>query len=326
MRVTENLIVLKLSLVLLASSLFDHAIQGQTGDAIRPPPEWVRVHSKHTDFSIGLPSDSWIFNAEDEVPTLYRYVRAARIFVAMESNTSRKNSFKRWSHTWWTGSEYNFFEVDDFFFVQRLRKVSGQYVYAWMYFVSPKGAYTVSVYSRDSESELYRAVFSTIRLNDKPIFSFAKGTPSTTSTISFDTLTPDPLVKQALKVPDSTQSKLIDSTGYYFQLRPPVELDTLVDSDKDVEYSRDLIILKRWKTDFLGPVSVQLHGRKVRIAVKFLATGMLGDIELLESSRDRTVDTALFRAARKIKFLPAMVDGKPVDVKREFEHQIKVAL
>jgi TonB family protein len=57
----------------------------------------------------------------------------------------------------------------------------------------------------------------------------------------------------------------------------------------------------------------------VKLRVTLLASGNIGAIELVVSL-GAGLDQAAFEAARSIKFLPAEIDGKPVDVTMNFEY------
>ena len=80
-------------------------------------------------------------------------------------------------------------------------------------------------------------------------------------------------------------------------------------------YSRSLIVLRKPKAAY-SRKSVE---GIVRLRVTFLPDGTLGQITLLRSLH-KDLDKSAFDAAKKIKFLPAEIDGKPVEVSRIFEY------
>ncbi len=92
------------------------------------------------------------------------------------------------------------------------------------------------------------------------------------------------------------------------------EKDTLTDVEK-ANYSRDLVVLRRQRPGYTDAARRGNVQGAVTLRVTFLSDGTIGSIKLVESL-DKGLDRNAFEAAKKIKFLPAEIDGKPVEVSR----------
>jgi hypothetical protein len=118
-----------------------------------------------------------------------------------------------------------------------------------------------------------------------------------------------PVVEQYLKMPDNENITATTAKDVKEEIR---------DADSAI-YSRPLIFLRKKQPDFHGwskggqPVSY-----KVKLRIQFLAGGQIGKVELLASNN---IDFAnsIFDALKKLKFAPAQIDGKDVDVSRIME-------
>jgi hypothetical protein len=118
-----------------------------------------------------------------------------------------------------------------------------------------------------------------------------------------------PLVEKYLKMPDAgyikvTAPKDIKDTG-----------EKVLDADSPV-YSRPTIMLRKYapsfpKVDKTGP---PIHIR-VKLRVQFLAGGQIGKVEVLVTNGFEYTEAAI-DSLRKLKFVPAQIDGKDVDTSR----------
>jgi hypothetical protein len=124
-----------------------------------------------------------------------------------------------------------------------------------------------------------------------------------------DEIKSSPLVEKYLKMPDADYIKVI---------APKDVIDTeakVFDADSPV-YSRPTIILRKYapsfpKVDKTGP---PMH-IKVKIRVQFLASGQIGKVEVLNTNGFEYTE-AVIDSLRKLKFIPAQIDGKDVDTSR----------
>jgi TonB family protein len=87
--------------------------------------------------------------------------------------------------------------------------------------------------------------------------------------------------------------------------------------------SRQLIILSKPRAHFTDKARERGIQGIVKVTVTFLASGTIGAIRITKSL-DPGLDKSVFEAAKRIKFLPAEVDGKPVDTKRTFEYGFSI--
>jgi TonB family protein len=158
---------------------------------------------------------------------------------------------------------------------------------------------------------LYQQVLGSIRLDDRPFVKTSSLTADRRRVVAIESLTIDDRVLGAIRMPDSKQSALETGTEEEYSKK---------DNSK---YSRSLIILRKVKAIYTDNARRKRVSGKVHLLVTFQANGELGPIKLVRSL-DKGLDKAAFEAARKMKFIPAQIDGKPVDTVRPVQYSFSV--
>lgn len=274
--------------------------------------EWTRIDGPSGDFSISLPSTGYLVDNEDNLFRLYYIKDGMTITIAMEKKNWAKQELKGNAALIKDKTKYKFFDSGDFL-VEQYNGNDGDegHSYMWLALASSKGRYTVSVNSKTGQSVEYSRVLRSILLNQKPLFVRDSTYPLENTTVQISSLKTDDIILQALKQPAPKQSK--------FAVQTIIEDER---GDKRV-FSRDLLILRKPRAAYTDSARERNVNGSVSIRVTFLANGQIGPIELL-TSLDRGLDRSAFEAAKKIKFLAAEVDGKPVDVKRIIEYGFNI--
>ena len=151
-----------------------------------------------------------------------------------------------------------------------------------------------------------------MRLNGKQVVSTAISDTPEAQTIRVDTYKTSDVINKALKQSAPKNLKL----ERYGGAPDPVEINSTV-------YSRDLILLSKPRAAYTDAARMHNVQGAVKLRVTFLSNGTIGPINLAVSL-DKELDRQAFEAARLIKFLPAEIDGKPVDVSRYFEYAFSI--
>jgi hypothetical protein len=164
--------------------------------------------------------------------------------------------------------------------------------------------YSVSAHGKDVKDPKVRIILDSIRLKGRLLFRNATFTdPSQAPSVDIAQLETSPDIKEALKRPDA----LATVTRYE-------KLGDDNDADDGVSgvYSRQLTILRKEKASYTSGARDKGVKGSIRGRILFKADGTIGEIVM-----DPTLDKGLARnaadSARRIKFLPAEIDGKPVD-------------
>lgn len=293
---------------------------GQNATSSDGQGDWIRVSSLGDDISVALPSDSWIISAERGERQIFRHVSDSRVSISFVSRFGAKDLFALQMKAKTTGDiEYKNYKFDDFYIRQNFgstKRKNKKDPYTSLYLVSSRGVYTITVFAKETNAELYRNVLASIELGGKRLYSQLTGYEGPVKTLSVKSLKTDDVVLEALKQPDSKQSKMIKYK------KPGNDPDDEEENDPK-DFSRGLIVLMKEKADYTESARRENITGIVTLKVTFQGNGSIGDIFLLESL-DSGLDSSALRAARQIKFLPALVDGKPVDVIRKVVYSFNI--
>lgn len=174
-----------------------------------------------------------------------------------------------------------------------------------IYIASKNRFYSVTAHGRDRQDPQVRRVLDSIRLKGRPLFRNVVAVPTaarTAGAADLADLKTSPEIAAALKRPDAPAKA--------------ARFETVVKTDADdissTVYTRMLTILRKDKAVYTDDarergVRGSVHGR-----VLFRADGTIGEV-IMDPSMDEGLARKCAEAARRIKFLPAEVDGKPVD-------------
>lgn len=277
-----------------------------------PEDKWTRIESPSKDLSISFPSGFMVDN-EDGAYRIYGHKNGAAMLITMNMEKISKSEFKRGLSYWENRNEFVFFTSGDFIGVQIKREDNTKEdFYMWLYMASSKGIYTISINSKDIKNNVYHRFLYSLRLNDKPLFTQNSDFPPEERNVLISLLKTDEIVLKALRQENSRQKKLEKAAK-----------EEMEKEAKKTDYSRGMILLRKPKPSYTDSARQRGVQGTVKLRASFLANGQLGTIKLV-SSLDRELDRTAFEAARKIKFIPAEVDGEPIDVTRFIEYNFTI--
>jgi TonB family protein len=165
------------------------------------------------------------------------------------------------------------------------------------------------------DKEVYEKFITSLLMDGRRPFTSSVQMPVETRTLSTSSLKTSPEVLVALsRKPDKSQSPVIRSGP-----NSTASITTTAAPD----FSRPLLILRHPVSDFFGKASLRRYAGRVKLSVNLLSNGFVGDITVLSDAPKGMTDLAI-ETVRKIKFIPAEVDGKPVDFTRTFEYSFNV--
>lgn len=279
--------------------------------------EWDTIMSPSKDLSFSCPSNQYLIDNEDDRFAIHCGNGHLTIDVSMVRTGAGKENFRN-EISFLNDEEKKkstFFQTGDFLGrqVDSQGEIEGKkYFSIQLQLASSKGRYSIYASSEREVDSQFNGFVHSIRLGGEPLFVANGNILKIANTFVVSDLKTTDVVLQALKVSDSKQQKL--------------DRSAITAADKvnlDLVFSRKLIMLRKSRATYTdGARSNHVQGTVV-LSVTFLATGIVGPIKLV-SSLDKGLDNEAFKAARKIKFLPAEVDGKPVDAIRRVEYSFKI--
>ena len=275
--------------------------------------EWARYESPRKDLSIAFPSAGTIVDNGDGSYRLTYDTGAVILSVEMTPKSDGKEAIERYAGTSKAGAGSKFIKVGDFLIYQSMQEDAAKdYYSAWFWLASSKCSYTIYARTDLKSKPLYTRFVVSTQLFGKPLFVTDDKSTVETVVKPVTSLKTDDLVVVALHRPNSDQPKPIAGNGANVPAAP-----------SPGTYSRGLIVLRKPRGNYTDNARERHIQGTVKLRVTFRADGTIGPI-FLDGSLSKDLDVSAFEAARKIKFLPAQIDGKNVEVVRAFEYNFSL--
>lgn len=269
--------------------------------------QWTIIESPKKDLSVSVPTD-FLIDKEDKKSRVFAYQEGVTMRVEFDANEDGKERLKRMRK--FSSAKVSSFTLGNFIGDvhenERTKGFSTQ-----IYTTSSKDFYIISIYSKDAQSPLLEKFLYSIRLDERPLYKREGQTQSRDETkISINSLATSPLILEAVKKEDASKVRLKQD---FSSKEKPEEAD-------EIKYSRALILLRQPRPSGVrAERSMENVRGTVRLKILFLADGTIGGITVLNRPDNGYMKSAA-DAARKIKFLPAEINGKPVDVTRIIDY------
>ncbi len=176
-----------------------------------------------------------------------------------------------------------------------------------LYFRTSAGFYSAEILARDRNVTALADFLSSLSVKSAPLFEDKSGRRGVAATVSVDELPTSEEVRNFLDRKQTGKARLLKGTQVI---------------DLDVFFSRPVLFLEKAYPCY-GDVARQNNVQgTVVLQVQFKADGGVGDIWVAKGPA--LLHESAVEAARKIKFLPAEIDDKPVDVVREVEYSFTI--
>lgn len=297
-----NILKTTFILILIGASTF-----AQQKAAPSDESNWVRFESPARDFSVSLPEMGYLVDSDEGSYRIHYISGEIVIKLDMTPKSKAKDDFKL-SAQIEEEKGYIFTETGDFLISQFIGKDKQKNMTTvGFHLASSKGSYLITASTKDLSNINFIRFLDSIHLNGTALYIPRNRYPIDSKTILVSSLKSDTVILEALQKPDSKQKKLEKARN--------------VTDEKDNDrfnYTRPLILLRKPKVVVDSAWGRVISGT-LRVRVTFLANGEIGNVVLLNSV-DEALDKSAFNAAKKIKFLPAEIDGKAVDVTRVIEY------
>lgn len=300
---------MKLSSLMIFIFFFYLTVWSQTATE----KKWIRVETENKDFSILLP-DGFLSDVEKDFTGLHGFHKNVSISLRIEKYKDPKKHFKEiFSNL--TSQEfpkYKFYNSGDFICAEYSAKPENNLPTFNVTLASSKGFYSIYITNGDLNNDIYSKVISSMRLYGNILYSTKLESLQESEVWQISSLQTSNEVIKALKQMESLQKKVESASNAEIQI--PLET---------TGFSRSLIILRKPRASYTDSARINQVQGTVKLLVNFLANGQVGEIKLV-SKLDNGLDQEAFSAAKKIKFVSAEKEGKPVDVKRFLEYNFSL--
>lgn len=268
---------------------------------------WRTIVSKDNDFSVMLPGEIVVYN--DKALDLVNIsagvpgVSFRVMFNRSSTGTAQLYYFKKVKEKeGFVGSQRSGpgFETGIYVAKKKIYRIS-------LYFRTKAGFYSVDVLAKDENDKHLAEFLGSIIVNMNRIAENKGTQPTPQSRISVEDL--------------QTSQKIKD-----FQARKQSNSVRVVNGkqtiDQDVFYSEQLLILNKPRPRYDDRARMENVQGTVVLQVEFKGAGDIGTVWVV--SGPHLLHDVAIEAARKIKFLPAEIDGQTVDVIREVEYSFSI--
>jgi hypothetical protein len=274
--------------------------------------KWTKTASPKGDFIAQLPPDFLVDN-EDDAYRVYAFHNEATMRILIDEASDAKSRLKMLRQV--SGARearVTQFDIGGFsgkmYTYEREKSISVS-----IYLASSKAFITVSAWAKEeSNAELKNFLYS-IRANNQALF---KNPPlinqDAEEPISVAALRTSPIVLSMLKIKDA------EKTPVKYALEDPKKKkddEEEGDDDNADKYSRPLITLRKPRASYTDTARGNNVQGIVRLKIVFRSDARIGGITVLQKL-DGSLTAEAVNAVRKIKFVPAEIDGKAVDVAR----------
>lgn len=263
--------------------------------------------------SFAAAPDFLVDNEDGEYRVLaFRDEAAMRVSVQKDAGAkNRLKEMRRFPSPPEDDAQISQFTLGDF--IGDVYKYEKEKSFSWsMYAASSKAFYVITASSKDAASLALEKFLYSIKLGDQWLIKreIQPNQVAAEAETSIASLQTSPVILQALKKRDGTDSTL------KYDLKKTSDADDAADDDK---YSRSLITLRKPRADFTDSARQLNVQGTVKLKILFRANGEIGDITVLSELKGGLTKKAA-AAARRIKFLPAEINGKAVDVSRTVQY------
>ncbi|MGB7068995.1 MAG: energy transducer TonB [Pyrinomonadaceae bacterium] len=278
-------------------------------------PKWTRIESANKEFSFAVPSNfSYIFDKKgitigdgrkwaelSNLRSIGAYVRGTTMFVESYDVSNAKSAVSYFARSM-SGSEVGKISFENFVGVQIISKKD--YYRAFYYFASKKNIYLIAVTAREEANDSIARFLDSVRLNGKVIFTSA--TEKVTETAQ---------TRSMLNL-DETEIRVIPESEE-IEKSPISKTETTKSGS-----AKAIVVFKPYASYTERAREARLQG-SVRIKIELLANGSVGDVKVVKGLGHGLTENVI-RAAKRIKFIPEMVDGVPVTKRQTFEYAFSI--
>lgn len=274
--------------------------------------KWTRLEMKNHEFSVVFPPGYLVDTAEGRMDgRVVRLFGAGDNFSVSLSVIDDSNADERLKRSVvdFQGYDGNTFTAGKFNGKRLWPRVVLPTMHQYVYLASDSHFYTLSIYARDMNGPEIQRILCGIKVNGKPVYVQNETKDfSETEPVVIETLRSSPEVNEAY--------------GRKYQKRDiKVTYEPVFGYKDDIKFeknTRPAVILERDPLRKLLPKSLfrSLKGARTftaKLRVNLLANGEVGDITVF-SDEPREYQDACVESLRRAKFVPAVQDGKNVDM------------
>lgn len=273
------------------------------------PKKWETISSKSKDFQISIPSD-FIVDRQDKNVKLFAYSENAALTVSSEKVARPKEYIRGLEYPKKSSTSYEELEIGDYT-VKRFVRETNEGFSNSIFAASNDRYYIITGSAKTHTNPALKQFMFSIRFGGKPLFASAEKLSGEGVGLLLDELQSSEIILEALKRSGHNTSKVQYSA---------------VDEEREnfaTLFSRGLIVLRNPRPSYTDDARSKNRQGIIRASVEFLKSGQIGVI-LVDNRLDRGLARNVAEAVKRIKFIPAEIEGKPVDTVRVLEYNFAI--
>jgi TonB family protein len=293
--------------------------------------QWSQFKDDKLSFSISFPSEYVIDNeipksslvapVEFSLPEVIDYFEKPKIISSQRSATLSLSIFQlpqapdAKKYLWYflgpvqSQDRYQDFKIGDFAGRKIDYSTDTSLSTSIIIAVSNK-VLVVRASAKNEDREIYEKFLMSVNIEGNSLFGASSAAAlNPNQAMTFSTLQTSPEVIESLNKGVNKSSLKI------------IKTDNSATEEKDErKFSRSLIILRKPTPNYNYAFVRDKISLKIRLKVLFLSNGQIGSIALADGTANDNFTESAIKAVQKMKFLPAEIDGKKVEVSRIVEY------
>lgn len=274
-------------------------------------PKWQTVTRNDGEFSVTLPGE-WVVQKEskrNDVRILASY-NDRSFFVNLRKTGTAKTQLRDQREASENREKASYYKIGDaeldiYVFEGKAYRIA-------IYLATSKGLYSVFGSAVSADDRILNSVISSIKMSGRPVVKNPKIPPPLGVTVrDADELESSKIVADALN------RKQVGKIEVNLKLVPAVE------AEEDRLFTRRLLILSKDRPSYTDAARSNNTQGTVKLLLLLKADGDIGKISVVKGLPNGLTQEAI-RAAKRIKFLPAQVNGSSVDVERMVEYSFAI--
>lgn len=283
---------------------------------------WHRYSTSAGDLTFAFPGTDILVDQDGPTTWVLYAKNGLSLSVRADRTKAAKKRFLEIAE-FPSSKEYKGFTLDDFFGLwKRDTDTTKGTDSASFQLASKNGLYRITARSRDGRNSDLERFLRSIRLGGKQLVNAEKSNESEAESVTMiESLPISEKVAEALK--RSTPKGLKYTRSSATNANTQTANDTDIAEEDSPKYSSNLVILRKPRPGFVDAYRTEGFSGTVKFRATFRADGTVGPVELLQSL-NKALNERAFNALKGIKFIPAEIDGKPVDVTRTIEYSFSM--
>lgn len=273
---------------------------------------WQSIVSRGGEFAADIPSDMIVINEDDYYPRLILSSQDVRLDITVRPNLGKKDVAAAPSTKSSADSTITKFQLSDVYGQVNISERPNRFA-TTINASSARKVYFVAAYARIKDHPKIIRFLASLKFGGKALFTITDvESESAGKGTEIEDLKSSEIVREFMKKPVNKKAEI------RFESLDPAVPAAFGPNDEpresDPNETRSLIVLRVPRPAYNPSGTSRINGT-VPVQVTMLATGQIGAI-VADAKLDRGLAESAVDAARQIKFIPATVNGKPVDVRR----------